>query len=400
MASTTTNRALSQYSGDTVSDLFIRDVPDWTPKQRRTDTPFINKIGRASGPTTPMLKAEWGWGSPDPVADTIAEALDTTETGVDVTNVAYYQIGHILMCGTELMRVTAVPTSGSTLTVVRAYNGDLTTGSSHSNADPIYIVGISMTENADDPISPVTQGEVDFNYHSLMQMGFQFSDRARVTPTYETKGQSGDRFEIELRKKMKDTAPVLLERMCLFSTRNLGSTTAASSMGGLAQSSYVTTRTSLSSAPLTEFDLMDNIQTVWNLVGGEAIGKTVHTSMFVKRVINSWYNGSRRSGTGDSKMSLTWDTIHTDMGDFKIDTNYQFDSVTGEKDNLYLLNYDDFKLRPYASSTGWQTGKRATDGPYSFGFLRGDWTLVCQNPDSRLQLHTFSTTSTDYPGLS
>ena len=397
MAATTTNRALTQYVADTVSGLFIRDVPDWTVKQRRTDTPFINKIGRASGPDRPMLKAEWGWGSPDPVADTIAEDLDTTETGVDVTNAAYYQIGHILMCGSELMRVTAI--AGSTLTVVRAFNGDLTTGSTHTSGDAIYMVGIAMTENQDDPLSPITQGEVDYNYHSLMQMGFQFSDRANLTPTYETIGR-GNRFELELRKKMKDTAPVLLERMCLFSTRNLGSTSAASSMGGLAQSSYVTTRSSLSANPLTEYDLMENIQTVWNLVGGEMIGKTIHTSMFTKRVINSWYNGSRRSNTSDSKMSLTWDSIDTDMGTFKIDVNYQFDSVTGEKDNLYLLNYDDFKLRPYASSTGWQTGKRATDGPYSFGFLRGDWTLISTNPDSRLQLYNYSTTATDYPGLS
>lgn len=58
MAATTTNRALTQYVADTVSDLFIRDVPDWTVKQRRTDTPFLNKIGRDSGPSRPMLKAE------------------------------------------------------------------------------------------------------------------------------------------------------------------------------------------------------------------------------------------------------------------------------------------------------------------------------------------------------
>lgn len=398
MAASTTNRALTQYVADTVSGLFIRDVPDWTVKQRRTDTPFLNKIPRLSAPQVPMLKAEWGWGSPDPVASTIAEALDTTETGVDVASGtgAYFQVGHIVKVNAELMRVTGISTD--TLTVVRAYNGDLTTGDAHSNADPIYIVGLAMTENADDPLSPVTQGELDFNYHSLMQLGFQFSQRADVTPTYETKGR-GSRFQLELKKKMRDTAPVLLERMLLFGTRNLGSTTAASSMGGLAQSSYVTTRASLSSNPLTEFDLLDNINTVWNLVGGEAIGKTIMTSMFTKRVINSWYNGTRQSSPSDSKMSLTWDSIATDFGDFNIDVNYQFDSLTTEKDNLYLLDYQDFGLRPYASSTGWQTGKRATDGPYSFGFLRGDWTMIAENPDSRLHLHTYSTTSSDYAGF-
>lgn len=399
MAATTTNRALTQYVADTVSGLFIRDVPDWTVKQRRTDTPFLNKIGRADAPTVPMLKVEWGWGSPDPVADQINNtALTTTQTTFVVDNGAYFQIGHVIKVEAELMRVTGV--SANTLTVVRAYNGDLTTGDTHADDTPVYIVGITMTENADDPLSPVTQGELDFNYHSLVQMGWQFSDRARVTPTYESKGQSGDRWTQELRKKMRDTAPVLLERALLFQTRNLGSTTAASSFGGLSQSSFVSTRVSLSSNPLTEYDLLENLNTAWNMVGGEMVGKTIFTSMFTKRVINSWYNGSRRSSPSDSKMSLTWDSIETDMGTFGIDVDYQFDSVTGEKDNLYLLNYDDFKLRPYASSTGWQTGKRATDGPYTFGFLRGDWTLIAQNPDSRVQLHTYSTTATDYPGLS
>ena len=397
MAGTTTNRALTQYVADTVSGLFIRDVPDFTEKLRRTDTPFINKIGRAPGPSTPMLKAEWGWGSPDPVQDQLAEALDTTETAVDVDNGAYFQVGHIVKVDAELMRVTAISTN--TLTVVRAYNGDLTTGDAHNDDSKVEIVGIAMTENADDPLSPITQGELDYNYHSLYQMGFQFSDRARVTPTYESKGKPGDRFQQELKKKMKHTAPVLLERNCLFGTRNLGSTTAASSFGGLAQSSYVTTRTSLSGNPLTEYDLLEAINTAWQMVGDDSIGKTIMTSMFGKRVVNSWYNGSRRSGTGDSKMSLTWDTIETDMGTFNLDVNSQFDRVDGEKDNLYLLNYGDFKLRPYASSTGWQTGKRATDGPYSFGFLRGDWTMISENPDSRVQLHTWSTTSSDYAGF-
>ena len=396
MAATTTNRALTQYVEDTVSGLFIRDVPDWTVKQRRVDTPFLNKIGRAPAPSTPMLKAEWGWGSPDPVADSLSVAITSTSaTTIDLTNASYFQVGDVIMIDDEQMRVTGTATAQ--LTVVRAFAG--TSAATHLISTPAYMLGIAMTENADDPLSSVTQGELDYNYHSLMQMGWQFSDRAKVTPTYETKGQPGDRFTIELKKKMKDTAPVRLERQLLFGQRAIGSTSTASAFGGLAQSSYVTTRSSLSSAPLTEYDLLENINTVWNLVGGDMIGKTIFTSMFTKRVINSWYNDTRRSSTSDSKMSLTWDTIETDLGTFNIDVDYQYDSMTGQKDNLYLLNYDDFKLRPYASSTGWQTGKRATNGPYSFGFLRGDWTLIAQNPDSRLQLHTYSVTSTDYPGF-
>ena len=176
MAATTTKQALTQYSGDTPSSLFIRDVPDWTTKQKRTDTPFINKIGRAGAPTIPMLKAEWGWGSPDPVQDQLNGAITNVATSIIVDNGSYFQVGHIIKIDDELARVTAISTNN--LTAVRAYNGDLTTGSSHLDDSKVEIVGISMTENTDDPLSPVTQGEVDFNYHSLYQMGWQYSDRA------------------------------------------------------------------------------------------------------------------------------------------------------------------------------------------------------------------------------
>ena len=395
MAATTTNRALTQYVADTVSDLFIRDVPDWTDKQKWEDAFFLSKIGRASGPSTPMLKAEWGWGSPDPVQDQLAEALDSSETDVDVDNGSYFQVGSVIKVDSESMRVTAI--SSNTLTVVRGFGG--TTAAAHNDDSKVELIGVAMVENADDPLSPITQGEVDYNYHQLWQFGWQFSDRARLTPTYETRNKPGDRFQQELKKKMKYTAPVQLNRACLFGRRAIGSTSTASAMGGLAETSYVTTRSSLSSAPLTEYDLLNSIQTVWLLVGADAIGKRIMTSAFTKRVINSWYNDIRRSGTGDSKISLTWDSIETDFGTFGIDIESQFDRMDGEKDNLYLLNYDDFKLRPYASSTGWQTGVRATDGPYKFGFLRGDWTLLSEMPDSRLHLHTYSTSNSDYAGF-
>lgn len=394
MAATVSRNAMSQYVADTTSDLFIRDVPDWTQIYRRSDTPMLNAIGRATAPSRPMLKSEWGWSYLDPVQDQLAEALDNSETGVDVDNGSYFQVGSIIKVDDEHMRVTSI--SSNTLTVIRGFAG--TTAASHNDDSKVEIISIAMTENADDPLSPITQGEVDFNYHSLFQMGWQFSQRAEATPTYESEGVGSNRFQIELKKKMEKTAPILLERTLLFGQRALGSTTTASSMGGLAQSSYVTTRSSLSSAPLTEYDLLNAINTVWTLVGDD-IGKTIMTSMFGKRIINSWYNSSRRTTGGESRINLTFDEIETDMGTFKITPNYQFDATDGEKDNLYLLNFDDFKLRPYASNTGWQTGVRATDGPYKFGFLRGDFTMLCSKPDTRLQLHTWSTTATDYPGF-
>jgi hypothetical protein len=271
-----------------------------------------------------------------------------------------------------------------------------TTAATHLILATVDIIAPALKELEDDPLSPVTQGQVDYNYHQIMSFSWELSQRARITPTYESRNFSGDRDAQELRKKMEKTAPLRLERQLLLGQRALGGTSSRSSLGGLAQSSYITTRTSLSSNPLTEYDLMNNLSTVWQLVGGDMMGKTIMGDMFAKRIVNSWYNSSRRSGTGDTKISVNWDTISTDMGDFKFVLNWQLK----DRAKLYVLNFDDFKRRPYASETGWQSGKLATQGWYTHGFLRGDFTLIPQVPDSRLELNTYSTTATDYPAIS
>lgn len=44
MAATTYNRAVSQYSGDTPSDLFIRDVSKWPKLIKRNEFPLTSMI--------------------------------------------------------------------------------------------------------------------------------------------------------------------------------------------------------------------------------------------------------------------------------------------------------------------------------------------------------------------
>lgn len=396
MAATTTNRALTQFSGDTPSDLFIRDVKDWMRMLRRQDTPLTKLIGTTSAPDTPMHKAEFGWGSPDPVTDTLSAAINSapaagTQTTITPTNPAYFAVGDIILIDSEQMTVES--TGSATISVARGHAG--TTVATHLNAATIDIIAPALKELEDDPLSPVTQGEVDFNYHQILSFSWELSQWALVTTTYESRNFSGTRDQQELRKKMEYTAPLRLERQLLLGQRALGSTTTRPSFGGFAQSGFITTRTTLSSNPLTEYDLMNGLQTVWNLVGTDMLGKTIMTDMFGKRVINSWYNDTRRSDTGDTKMNVTWDTISTDMGDFKIVVNWQMK----DRAKVYVFNPDDFKRRPYHSSTGWQSGKLATQGWYTHGFLRGSFTLIPQNPDSRLELYSWSTTNTDYPGL-
>src|SRR4051812_46967458 len=101
MAQTVTNTIMNSYDdgtsgGTTPAALNILTIPDWTTMLRRTDTPLLKLIGgikTGAAPTKPELASYWGWGSPDPVKDQLNEALDTTETGVDVDHGTYFTVG-------------------------------------------------------------------------------------------------------------------------------------------------------------------------------------------------------------------------------------------------------------------------------------------------------------------
>lgn len=79
-------------------------------------------------------------------ASTTAEALDTSETGVDVTDGTDFSPGDTILVETEQMYVTSIATN--TLTVVRAANG--TTAATHDTAKAIgvYQYPSSVVDNS------------------------------------------------------------------------------------------------------------------------------------------------------------------------------------------------------------------------------------------------------------
>lgn len=398
MAATVASGSMNQYStgvsgGTTPSDLFIRDVPDWVDKLERTDVPLQKLFGSEGAPSTPMLKAEWGWGSPDPYSTTITEAIaGTGDTTITVADGSYFQVGDLFLIDNEILRCTGI--SGDDLTVTRGFAG--TTAATHSDNAAVYIMGPAVVESADDADSPFTQGEVDFNYHQIMSFTWSLSARADKVPTYEHR--NANRFNAELKKKMEYTAPVRMELTYLLGQRALGTASSPSSLGGLRQASYITTRTDLSSAILTETDLMSNLQTVHNLVGPSLMPDTIICSPFTARVISSWYNDTRRTTMSDTKANVKFTEIETWFGPVKVVPHYLMSTVANDK--LYIINPKEFKKRPLASGTGWNTGEYTTQGWHRRGYLRSDTTLLAPYCDARLELYGFSTTAGDYSGLS
>ena len=104
----------------------------------------VSPDGRYSFPSGAKgveIAGVWGFGDgesatsyEDSTTDT-SEALDTTETGVDVVSGAALAVGNLILIDSEAMYVTAI--SSNTATVIRGVNG--TTAAAHDTGKSIYV---------------------------------------------------------------------------------------------------------------------------------------------------------------------------------------------------------------------------------------------------------------------
>lgn len=393
-------------SGGIATGLERRDVSSWMKRTRRTDCPLTMMVDKAEPFSDPMAKVEWGLSSPFPFVDTLAAAIATTViTTITVTNDAYFSDGDVIRIDDEFLQVVSHAGAG-VLNVTRGVDNSV--AATHVISAVILIIAPAMVENQDTPLSPHKQGELDFNYAQQMEFSNQISHRGKIIKTYETLAFGGNRFKKMGQDLLGEKAPLSFEQILLYQTREAGTLSVAPKMGGvMAQSSYTATRnTSFASAPLTETALMDNLQTVYNLVGQDMMGHTILAHPIVIRIISSWYKSIRRVTQDAKKLSIHIAEIDTMFGTFKLVPHYNWVKPVGTAltpfPGLMVANFKDFKVRALDSSTAWQLDYIAepyTNGWYEKLYVRGDYTMVAENPYSRLYLENFSVSQADYPGM-
>jgi hypothetical protein len=373
-------------------------------KTRRTDTPLLMMVDKAAPFSDPLAKVEWGMSSPFPFTDTLAAAIASTgATTMTVTNESYFADGDVFRIDDEFGQVLSHAGAG-VLNIARGVAN--TVAATHVNSAIVMIVAPAMVENQDTPLSPHKQGELEFNYAQQMEFSNQISHRGKIIQSYETLAFGGNRFKKMGNDLLGERAPMGMEQILLMQQREAGSTTIPPKMGGVMQPSFTATRnTSLAGAPLTEQMLMDNLQVVYNLVGSEKMGKTILAHPVVIRIISGWYKSIRRMAQDVKKLSLHISEIDTMFGTFRLVPHYNWQKPVGTAlqpfPGLMLANFSDFKLKPLHSSTKWSLDYVAepyTNGWYEKLYVRGDYTLVAEEPYSRLYLENFSVNFADYPG--
>lgn len=366
-----------------ISDL-IRMI-DWT------EAPLLNLLG-VNGEKKfrlinfPHTKVEWLSDTMAPRATTAAEAMDSSETGLDVASGHgdYFKAGDVVKQDSELMYVSSVSTD--TLTVIRGFAG--TTAASHSNGAAVTLATIARLEGANATTGYTTTVTNPYNYTQIIAEAVQVTGSEQKdtkygiddTMAYHIAKLIGGGDGVGTKGKAGKLA-ILLQQIFYHGQRAQGSATTARAAGGFEY--FVTTNvTNAASAALTRKMVEDLMQTCY-LAGGTP-DKLV-CNAWLRRKLTSFYEDTIRTERSEERGGASISIVVTDFGEIEI----VFDRWC-PTDRLYLIEPE--KL-------GWVTYRpfdvydRASTGDYVLKDILGEYSFVCVNETAHGYIHTLSTST-------
>ncbi len=313
-----------------------------------------------------------------PTATTLNGAIATTNTSTCAvtTNAGkFFRAGHLIDIEGEICRVSSV--SSDTLTITRGW-GD-TDGATHADTTAVNIVGFALVEGADAPDSFKMDVSTSYNYVQI------FQETVAVTGTQAKMKQYGIASEMpyQISKKFKELA-ILLERNCFYGYRSARAASTAGTFGGLKQ--FVTDNVaSLSSAALTEKDIMDRMQACFEDVGLDNMPKLLICGGWVKRKITSFYAPYARMTRAEKTGGVIIDQIDTEFGTLDVMLNNW-----ASPSDLWFLNTNMISigpLRPFEQTVLSKSGD--TDKVQ----IVGEYSMCVKNDSAHGRLYSISTTS-------
>ena len=354
---------------------------DWT------EAPLLNIFGFSSKNVSkfdlvnfPSTKVEWIEDTMSPYTTTIAEALDDSETGVDVATDtgAYFRQGDIVSVDSEYMLVTSV--SSDTLTVTRGYGS--TTAAAHDTASTITLLTRAMPEGADATTGHTTTTSVPYNYSQII------SEAAKATKTAIAIKKYGidDELDYQVGKLFANNGQAgklaqFLQRSFYYGKRVLRSASAYGSMGGF--QTFVTTNvTNLSSASLQKSDIHTKIRQI-----RDAGGMCTHviTGSWGIEKITGMYEGLIRMTSDEDRGGSEIRKVLTPHGE--VEVVYDWMCPAGY---MYFVNRDKIGWLPVRD---FAMGKIAEQGDYFLTDVVGEYTLALANEESHGLIYGFSTSS-------
>lgn len=334
----------------------------------------------------PQIKVEWLEDAQSGTSSTLAEALDASETGIDVADGTLFKRGHIVKVESELMHVSSV--ASNTLTVIRGYAGS--TAATHATSTAIYIRTEAQDAGATYVGGHTTVVDRPYNYTQILSQRIDVTRSEQKVNNYAV----SDTLAYHLTKliggnstiggKFKaGTMAIELQNTFYHGLRNIG-TTGPRAMGGFNQ--YVTTNvTNAASAALTRSMVESLLQTIF-LAGGQPDTIICNTWPFVK--FRNMFEGmmtsdisSERGGSRINMLRMPWGGQDIEVLFDRFCPNDELYIVESEK--MGWVTFDPFHV--IDTNTSGQDGvAKSVVGEYSF---------VLVNPGAHGRIHTISTTT-------
>lgn len=356
---------------------------DWTeaPLLKKFGT---NNEGKFRFDKWPTTKYEWLLDTMSPRSTTLTEALDDSETGVDVTDGSLFKEGDVILIDSELMYVSGVVSN--TLTVVRGSGG--TTAAAHDNAKAVERVTIARLEGADYDTGHTTEVTDNYNYTQI------FAEAVKVTGSEQEATKYGitDTMAYHMAKLMggsdgigekfrAGTLPILLQKTFYYGRRQAGAAGVPRMMGGFEQ--YVTTNvTDLSGKAITRKDVEDLFVRCY-LAGGKP--DTIIMNAWLRRKMSSFYEGTIQTTRSEKRGGSTITTIQTDFGDVEVLFDYLCPA-----DRLYMVESNQMGWITYRD---WQVIDRPSMGDYMVKEILGEFGFVLTTEKRHGYIKNASTTA-------
>jgi len=401
-----TNFPVSVTGGHIPDDNLIIDVSTWAEALEPRKTPLLTMFGMGA----PINTRPHYFGQSFRVAleTTVAEALDNSETGIDVAsgtgklfqkNTLFEVVDFIAGSSTildqstaEVMLVTADP-AADTLTVERGYAG--TSAVSHSSGAFLRIIGIAEAQLTTHSISPVARGTRNYNYVQRMAGGVKQDKAAQSTPTWEHKSNPmiADFEEEQKRQKL------LLEMSIWHGRRYAGNndtTPKPATMGGLGV--FITTNvTNMAQAKLTPRVLEAELRDLAKNTDGGPEGLMLLMSYETAAIFDMLIDPIRMATANDNELNLTIERVKFRFGTFDIMVSHNAPNGV-----IYGIRKENIKVRPF-EGLNWHVSKKegkVHGVDHDEWYVSGDFTLEVLKEHSMFKLHSFNENLSAYDAYS
>ncbi len=249
----------------------------------------------------------------NPNTATCAEALDSSETTLDVAagHGVRFKVGTLFKLNvpgvTEVMQVTAI--SSDALTIVRGYGSTTGEAGTVGTADEIIIISHPAQESQDPPADESRARTKVTNYTQIFQRGIQISHTLRSV------NQAGvsDEFAYQIARRMEEMYRELDSSVVNgIKSANSGSDTALRSMGGILEFTSQAGGNVTTTAEDLSMDVVNAMAIqIWNDGGTPNF---ILVSGAGKRIVSTFDQANRRSDYNTRSAGYVVEKIITDLG--------------------------------------------------------------------------------------